>query len=210
MISDVKPFLVGCHVCSLALTVDSDSGAHRAVCPRCGAALHRRKPDSLSRTAALLIAACVLYIPANTLPIMLTTSFGYTRADTIISGVIYLMQSGTWPLALIVLFASVLVPLLKIAILLYLVISVRLKSSWRPVDRTRLYRITEAIGRWSMVDIFVVTIMVSLIQLGSVATIRAGTGALFFAAVVMITMLAAMSFDPRLIWDAVEENNDSN
>lgn len=202
--------LVGCHTCALAVKLVAGPGDHGASCPRCGSALHRRKPNSLSRTMALLIAACIFYVPANVLPIMLTTSFGYTRSDTIMSGVIYLLQSGMWPLALIVLVASVLVPLLKLLILLFLVISVRWKWAWRPVDRTRLYRITEAIGRWSMVDIFVVTIMVSLIQLGSVATIKAGPGALYFAAVVVITMLAAISFDPRLTWDALEEKNGGN
>ncbi len=113
-----------------------------------------------------------------------------------------------WPLALLIFFASVVVPMLKLIVLSYLVVSVRRCSHWRPVDRTRLYRITEAVGRWSMVDIYVVTILVALVKLGNLATIEAGAGALFFAAVVVITMFAAMSFDPRLIWDAMENKND--
>jgi paraquat-inducible protein A len=111
-----------------------------------------------------------------------------------------------WPIALVIFVASVFVPLLKLIILIYLLISVQLKSQWRPRDRTRLYRITEAVGRWSMVDIYVVTLLVALVKLGSLATIEAGPGAIFFAGVVVITIFAALSFDPRLIWDAQEQN----
>ena len=132
---------------------------------------------------------------------MITSSFLGTQSDTILSGVAYLYHSGSWPLAVVVFVASVLVPLLKLAILVYLLVSVQLRSGWRLRDRTQLYRITEAVGRWSMVDIFVVTILVALVRLGNLASIRAEVGALFFCAVVVITMLAAMTFDPRLIWD---------
>jgi paraquat-inducible protein A len=124
------------------------------------------------------------------------------------SGVIYFIGSGMWPIALVIFVASILVPMLKLIILTFLLISVQRKSTWRLKDRTRLYRITEAIGRWSMVDIYVVTILVALVNLGSLATIKAGPGAAFFAAVVVITMFAAMSFDPRLIWDAKETFNE--
>jgi len=178
-------------------------------CPRCGARLHHRKPRSLQRTSALLLAAAILYVPANLLPIMQTTSLGRVQSDTILSGALYLLQSGMWPLALVVFVASILVPLLKLLILILLLVSIRWRWTWRPRDRTRLYRILELVGRWSMVDIFVVTILVALVQLGNVANVVAQSGAAFFAAVVVLTMLAAMSFDPRLIWDTQQETPDA-
>lgn len=131
-------------------------------------------------------------------------SLGKAQSDTIISGVIYFLHTGMWPIALVIFIASIFVPLVKLFILTFLLISVQRKSNWRPQDRTRLYRITEIVGRWSMTDIFVVTILVALVKLGSLATIEAGPGAIFFAAVVVTTIFAAMSFDPRLIWDAME------
>ncbi len=197
--------LVSCHRCHL-LCRPAEAG--RAVCPRCGASLHSRKPNSIARTWALVMAAAVFYIPANLLPITHTTSLGAVQSDTIMSGVIYFIHSGSWPIALVIFVASVFVPLLKLLILCFLLISVQRRWQWRPVDRTRLYGLTEAIGRWSMLDIYVVTILVALVQLGALANIAAGPGALFFAAVVVITMLAAESFDPRLIWDGMEDSND--
>ena len=148
-----------------------------------------------------MIAAALCYLPANLLPIMQVTSLGRAQADTIMSGVVYLLTHGMWPLAVVVFTASVFVPILKLVILTSLLVSVQRGSSWRPRERTRLYRITEAIGRWSMVDIFVVTILVALVRLGNLATVEARPGAVFFGAVVVLTMLAAESFDPRLIWD---------
>jgi len=193
-----------CHGCLLLCRVPSlhTEGAH---CPRCEAPLHPRKERSLERTAALVIAAALCYVPANVLPIMTVTSLGKAQSDTIFSGVVYLLTHGMWPLAAIVFTASIFVPVLKLLILTFLLVSVRRSSRWRPVERTRMYRITEAIGRWSMVDIFVVTILVALVRLGSLATIHAQAGAVFFGAVVVLTMLAAESFDPRLIWDRSEE-----
>ncbi len=201
--------LLTCHVCELTLAQSAaeQHGGHD-YCPRCGEVLHRRKLRSIQRTWALIIAAVVLYVPANLFPIMSVTSLGSTQSDTILSGVIFLLQHGMWPLALIVFVASVFVPLIKLLILIYLLISVRIRSTWHPRDRTRLYRITEAIGRWSMVDIYVVTILVALVRLGNLANIEAEVGAIFFCAVVVITMFAAMSFDPRLIWDAMEQRHD--
>jgi paraquat-inducible protein A len=166
--------------------------------------LHQRKTNSLTRTWALVIAAFIFYIPANVLPITVVTSLGKTQADTIMSGVIYFVQTGMWPIALVIFVASVAVPLIKLFVLSYLLISVQRKSRWRPEDRTRLYRIAEAVGRWSMVDMFVVTILVALVKLGGLATIDAGPAASYFAAVVVTTIFAAMSFDPRLIWDVME------
>ncbi|MBW2293986.1 MAG: paraquat-inducible protein A [Deltaproteobacteria bacterium] len=197
--------LANCHECGLLTPLAV--GAHGAACPRCASQLHFRKADSLRRCAALLLAAVILYIPANVLPIMTITSFGKDQSDTIMSGVIYLFSHGMWPLALVVFVASVLVPGLKMVILGYLLYSVQTGSRWRPAERTRLYRITEAVGRWSMVDIYVVTILVALVHVGQLANIRAEAGALFFGAVVILTILAAESFDPRLIWDRADERS---
>ena len=200
--------LLSCHSCHLLSRVPSPDNHPALVCPRCGAALHPRKPNSIKRTWALILAACIFYIPANVLPITTVVSLGKAQSDTIMSGVIYFIKTGMWPIALVIFVASILVPLLKLLILTFLVISVQRRSSWRQRDRTRLYRITEAVGRWSMVDIYVVTILVALVNLGALATIKAQPGALFFGAVVVITLFAAMSFDPRLIWDAKESADD--
>ncbi len=201
--------LVACSVCHLLCPAKpAGRRTQAAKCPRCGAALRSRKPDSIARTWALVIAACIFYIPANVLPMTTVTSLGKVQSDTIISGVIYFVQSGSWPIALVIFVASVFVPLLKLLILSYLAFSVQRNSFFRPKDRTRLYILTEAVGRWSMLDIFVVTILVALVNLGALATIEAGPAALHFAAVVVITMIAAMSFDPRLIWDAKEKPNE--
>jgi paraquat-inducible protein A len=200
--------LVSCHSCSLLSEIHGSVEHVHAKCPRCGAALHRRKRNSISRTWALLISAAILYIPANVLPIMKVVSFGKGESDTIMSGVIYFIESGSWYLALLIFFASIVVPSLKIMVLGYLLISVQRRSHWRPVDRTRLYRVTEAVGRWSMVDVYVVTLMVALVELGALASIEVGPGAVFFSGVVVLTMFAAMSFDPRLIWDAMESRHD--
>jgi paraquat-inducible protein A len=195
--------LVACHRCHLLCR----QAAKPVTCPRCGAPLHSRKPNSIARTWALVLAATVFYIPANVLPVTITTSFGMVQSDTIMSGVIYFMHSGSWPVALVIFVASIFVPILKLIILSFLLISVQRRWHWRPVDRTRLYRLTEAIGRWSMLDVFVVTILVALVHLGALANIEAGPGALFFAAVVVVTMFAAEAFDPRLIWDGMETPN---
>jgi len=195
--------LLSCHTCSLLSK--PKAGQHGALlCPRCGAALHQRKPNSITRTWALVIAAFIFYIPANLLPMTVVTSLGKVQEDTIMSGVIYFMQHGEWPIGLVILLASIVVPLTKLFILIYLLISVQRKSQWRPLERTRLYRITEAIGRWSMTDIYVVTILVALVHLGNLATIEAGVGAIFFGAVVVLTIIAALTFDPREIWDNAE------
>jgi paraquat-inducible protein A len=199
--------LIGCHSCHLLCRVSSLDG-RETICPRCGAPLHHRKPNSIARTWALVLAAVIFYIPANVLPITVVTSFGQKEADTIISGVIYFLTSGDWPIALVIFTASICVPMMKLVSLSYLLISVQFKSKWRPEDRTRLYRIVEVVGRWSMIDVFVVTILVALVNLGALATIDAGPAAVYFCAVVIITMFAAMSFDPRLIWDNCEENHE--
>jgi paraquat-inducible protein A len=197
---------LSCDVCALVVRPDDAlrEGNHLR-CPRCTDLLHRRKPMSLQRTWALLLAAIVFYVPANLLPIMTVTSLGRSQSDTIMSGVQFMLDHGMWPLAAVIFTASIFVPLLKLLILLFLLVSVQVRSQWRPRERTRLYRIVEAIGRWSMVDVYVVTILVALVRLGNLAMVQAELGAVFFCAVVVLTMLAAMSFDPRLIWDAAEQ-----
>jgi len=201
--------LVRCHDCELLVerpTHPEEPAAHReARCPRCGAALHLRRRHSLSRSAALLLAASICYVPANLYPVMTLVNLGRSDPQTILGGALYLLLHGMWPLALIVFTASVVVPLAKIVVLAWLIVATRRGSRWRLRDRTFLYRVTEGIGRWSMVDIYVVTILVALVHLGNLATVDAGLGAVFFAAVVVLTMLAAEAYDPRLAWDAAEE-----
>ncbi|WP_211251792.1 paraquat-inducible protein A [Andreprevotia chitinilytica] len=193
--------LANCHSCGLLSRLEGD-GAH---CPRCGAHLHLRKPASIARTWAYLIAAMILYIPANALPIMITGSILGEQRDTILSGVVFLWSSGSWPLALLVFFASIMVPMLKMIALTLLLISVQCRSRWQPLQRLKLYRLVEFVGRWSMLDIYVVAILAALVQIQSLATVTAGPGAVAFAAVVVLTMLSAMSFDPRLIWDPLND-----
>lgn len=195
-----------CHDC--ALLVRAPAAGQHGHCPRCGAPVHRRKVNSVARTWALTLTAAILYVPANVFPVMTVTSLGRSQADTIMSGVLYLLAHGMWPLAALIFFASVFVPLLKLIAIAFLLTSVQRAWAWRAVDRTRLYRLAEVIGRWSMVDIYVVTILVALVKLGNLASIEAGIGAIFFGGVVVITMLAAESFDPRLIWDAIEERDE--
>ena len=195
--------LLACDVCRLVSRAPAPGGdAH---CPRCSATLHARKPASLARTWAFLIAAMILSVPANTLPIMDTSSLFGTQRDTILSGIAFLWASGSFVLALLVFFASVVVPLAKMLALTVLAASVQLRAAWHPRTRTRLYRVIEFVGRWSMLDIYVVTMLVALVQVNTVAAIHAGPGAAAFGAVVVLTMFAAASFDPRLIWDALGE-----
>lgn len=199
--------LMSCHACHQLSRISPLLIEGEAICPRCGAHLHLRKPNSISRTWALLIAAYILYIPANLLPVMTVISFGKGEADTILSGVKELIHAGMLPIALLVFFASITVPVLKLLALTYLLLSVQYKSQWRPRQRTMLYRMTEVVGRWSMIDIFMISILIALVKLDAVATIEPGPGAISFAAVVILTMFAAMSFDPRLIWDNIEEKS---
>lgn len=195
--------LCSCHVCHLVSRKRSFS--RRSHCPRCGATLHFRKPGSVERCWALVIASYILYIPANLLVMMETGSLINYRKDTIVSGVIHLWKTGSWLIAVIVFIASVAIPLLKLISLTLLLISVQRRSTWHPRQRTRLYRLVEAVGRWSMLDIYVVTLLAALVQLGSLATVKAGPAAIAFGAVVVLTMFATMEFDPRLIWDPLHK-----
>jgi paraquat-inducible protein A len=193
--------ILNCHTCGF-LSVESDKHQH---CSRCDTPLHHRKKNSIETTWALLIAAAVLLIPANVYPVMTVIRFGQGEPNTIMSGVLHLIESGMWGLALIVFVASIVVPVTKLITLSYLLISVQNKSVWRARDRTLLYRVTEVVGAWSMVDIFLVGLLSALVSLDALSTIRPGIGAIFFAGVVVITMFAAQSFDSRLIWDNVRE-----
>jgi paraquat-inducible protein A len=206
-ISGVQTNLIACHTCHLLCRSPSRC-VDSLACPRCGTRLYRRKPNSITRTWALILAAAIFYVPANALPIIIATSFGKKQADTILSGVIYFISTGMWPIALVIFTASVFVPLLKLLALAYLCFSVQHKSGWRPMGRTRIYRMAEVVGRWSMVDVYVVTILVAMVNLGALATIEAGPAAVYFCGVVITTMFAAISFDPRLIWDNCEENHE--
>lgn len=192
--------LVSCETCKL-LTRPLRA-KHAGHCPRCGAALEVRRVQSLQRTWALIIAAAICYIPANVLPVMVSNTFATSDAETIMGGVVFLYGSGSWPLALIVLVASVMVPLGKLLALAYLLVSVQRGMTGRHHERARLFRIVTFIGRWSMLDVFVDTFTVALVQLQPLMSVLPGAGVLFFAAVVVLTMLAAESFDPRLIWDS--------
>jgi len=192
--------LVSCEACQLlSRPANADEPGF---CRRCGEELEFRRHAAIEKTWALIVAAAICYIPANALPVLNTTSLGETEADTILGGVAFLYTSGSWPLALIVLVASVMIPLGKLVALSYLLITVQRGSVANSHDRTRLYRMVEFIGRWSMLDVFVDTFTVALVQLSPLMSVAPGTGVLFFAAVVVLTMLAAETFDPRLIWDA--------
>lgn len=190
--------LMTCHTCSMVVAARNVDHGH---CPRCGAVVHLRKARSLSRAFALLLTAVVLYIPANVFPIMTVTYLGRAEADTILSGVAALVQAGEWPIAIVVFTASILVPIIKIVLLGWIYLATWLGLSGPLRQRTRVYRITELIGRWSMVDVFMVSILAALVKLGNIASIQPGFGAVAFCGVVILTMLSAMAFDPRLIWD---------
>ena len=172
-------------------------------CARCGANLHGRTPNSIRRAWAFLIAAVILYIPANILPILHTGNlFGGTRTDTIMSGVAHLWETGSAGLAIIIFIASIVIPFAKILSLGFLLVTTQRRSQWKPLLRTKLYRATHWIGRWSMTDIYVGATLVALVHLGPFANIEPGDGAIAFGAVVVLTMLATISFDPRVMWDA--------
>ncbi|WP_024901802.1 paraquat-inducible protein A [Robbsia andropogonis] len=196
--------LVGCIDCGLVTprvrTIDVQ------YCLRCGSPLLSRKPDATARVWALLVSAVLLYIPANLMPVMHTASLLGASDDTIMSGVVYFWTSGSYALAIIVFVASILVPMLKLAALSILNYSVQTRSDWRPEQRTRLYHVVEAIGRWSMLDIFVITLTVALVRFQSLAVITAGPGAVAFGAVVVLTMFASLQFDSRRIWDPIDES----
>jgi paraquat-inducible protein A len=195
--------LLSCTTChQLSRPADASNPGY---CPRCGTTLAWRRHNSIQYTWALVIAATILYIPANALPVLATTALGSTEEDTIIGGVIFLYASGSWPLALIVLVASVMIPLGKLVALAYLLIQIQRGRVKNRHDSTRMYRLVEFIGRWSMLDVFVDAFVVALVQLQPLMSVEPGAGVIFFMAVVVLTMLAAQTFDPRLLWDTPNE-----
>jgi len=202
-VSALQYGLQSCEACGLLSRPASDEEEGR--CPRCGAELAFRKPASLQRTWAYLVAAAVCYIPANVLPVLTTTTAMGSESDTILQGVVLLWSPTGWPLSLIVLVASIMIPSAKILALAYLLVTVQRGSVRSNGQRVRLYRMVALIGRWSMVDVFVDAFTAALVQLQPLMSVAPGPGLLFFAAVVVLTMLAVESFDPRLIWDPSSE-----
>jgi len=191
--------LAGCHTCGKVSPVILGR------CPRCGVRLHVRTPNSIQTTLALMAAAITLYIPSHLLPVMTVSELGEITHNTIISGMLTFWRSGAYPIAIVIFTASILIPLLKIAALSWLCAAATGRVHPSPTTLGKIYWITELLGRWSMVDIFVVGILVSIVQVGNYMSITPGPGALAFAGVVMLTMFAAMSFDPRMLWDRLDE-----
>jgi paraquat-inducible protein A len=199
-----------CHSCHKLLPADYTETTGRHHCPRCGHLLHPRKTNSIARTWALLLTACILTIPANLLPIMEVASFGIPDRSTIIDGIIYFFKDGSYGIGLIILVASILVPLFKIVGLIIILLSIHFRwHSWLR-HKTIMFRFIEFIGRWSMLDIFVITLLCSLAQFGFLSTINAAPAAFYFTGVVLCTMFAALSFDPRLLWDTVSDDGDQH
>ncbi len=198
--------LQSCEGCGLLSRPEPASDEGR--CPRCDEELSFRKRGSVQRTWAYLIAAAICYIPANILPVLTTTTAYGTESDTILQGVVLLWTPTGWPLSLIVLIASIMIPSAKILALIYLLITAQRGSVENTEQRVRLYRMIEFIGRWSMVDVFVDTFTAALIQLQPLMSVEPGPGLIFFAAVVVLTMLAVDSFDPRLLWDSIRTTTD--
>jgi paraquat-inducible protein A len=202
-----RPGAAGCEDCGL-VCVPAD---HDGRCQRCGAKVHERRPDAINRTLALVIAGAILYIPANAYPVLTVVQLGAGQPSTILGGVEELLASKMYPLALLVFFASVLVPLFKLLGLAVMISATTLAGSAEAASvllrqRTRLYYIVAWIGRWSMVDIFMESLLGALVKFGGVITIEPGVGALAFCAVVFVTIFAAEAFDPRLMWDAAAHN----
>lgn len=195
------PLLLGCESCGLvspAVALDDPELVQE--CPRCGHVLLPTKPHSLQRTWALVVAAAVLYIPANALPVMVTTQALQRDEHTLLGGIHELWLDGSWGLSIIVFIASIAVPVLKIAVLGLLAWTVRHKPHWRRLERARLYRLVETVGHWSMLDVYVVVLLAATVRFGALASASPGPGLISFAAVVVLTMLATWSFDPRMIW----------
>lgn len=201
--SAVAHRLLGCTCCGLVLQL---AGAPaRAHCPRCGSAVHAVEPMSLQRTWAWLATAALLYLPANLLPVMSTANVFGHRRHTLVGGIRELWSSGSWELAVIVFIASVAIPLGKIAALALLAWTAQRRSRWRQRERAMLYRLIESVGHWSMLDVFVVVLLVAMVHFGILASVAPAEGMLAFGAVVVSTMLASAAFDPRLIWPAPDD-----
>jgi paraquat-inducible protein A len=197
----VRSDILCCPTCGLTLQVDALQPSQRAECPRCGSTVTEAPHGSLRLTAALAIAALILYVPANIYPILRMHFYGAYSENTVWDGVVSLAEHNQYFVALIVFLASIVIPVLKLAALLYLVITARFKIGRRLRDRVRIYRFIDIIGPWAMLDVFLLAVLVSLVKLGQIATILPGPGLIAFTAVVVLTMFASASFDPRAIWE---------
>jgi paraquat-inducible protein A len=197
----VRSDILCCPTCGLTLQVDALQPRQRAECPRCGSTVTEGPHGSLRLTAALAIAALILYVPANIYPILRMHFYGAYSENTVWDGVVSLAEHNQYFVALIVFLASIVIPVLKLAALLYLVITARFKIGRRLRDRVRIYRFIDIIGPWAMLDVFLLAVLVSLVKLGQIATILPGPGLIAFTAVVVLTMFASASFDPRAIWE---------
>ncbi len=190
-----------CLRCNGAVDITSDE----LRCPRCLVRVRIRMPESLQRTTALLMSAAIFYIPANLYSIMTVQQLGRGEPQTISSGVVHLAESGFWGLASIVFIASVVVPVLKLIGLGFLIATVHFRWTGSRLAATRVHRVVEMVGRWSMIDVFTIALLVAMVQLELLATVEPGVGAVYFAAVVVLTMVASQTFDPRLLWDTAED-----
>lgn len=191
---------ISCNTCGLLQQVDPVPRGRVAECARCGSRLTEGPRGSLQLTAALALAALILYVPANIYPIMRMHLHGAYSESTVWGGVVTLADQDHWFIALIVFLASIVIPVMKLSGLLYLVISARFKLGRRLRDRTRIYRFIDVIGPWAMLDVFLLAVLIALVRLGAIATVLPGPGLVAFAAVVVLTMLATASFDPKMIW----------
>jgi paraquat-inducible protein A len=196
----VRSDVLCCNTCGLVQRVDALPPGRCAECRRCGATVREGPHGSLRLTAALAIAALILYIPANIYPILSMQFYGAYSESTVWDGVVSLAEHNQWFVAIIVFLASIVIPVLKLAGLLYLVISARFRLGRRLRGRTRIYKFIDVIGPWAMLDVFLLAVLVALVKLGSIATILPGPGLIAFASVVVLTMLASASFDPKMIW----------
>jgi paraquat-inducible protein A len=198
--------IVSCEVCGCLVKISNSNKQN--FCPLCGNILSFRRVNSLQRTWALIIVAIIFYIPANLLPIMTTITPTRIEENTIMDGIVFFYQSGSWPLALIILVASIIIPFVKIISLSYLLITVHFHYMRYCYGRTHLYRLIGFLGRWSMIDVFVVSFVVALVQLNPIMSVKPNMGIFFFSAVVILTMFAVETFDPRLIWDSRDGYNE--
>ncbi len=200
--NDLK--LINCPYCQ-AVNIDSED---KTICRRCDETIHHFEHISFQKSLAYLITAMILFIPANFYPVLITEQFGVQSANTIIGGIIVLWEEGSYPIALIILFASIFVPIIKFILISYLLISTKLKIFTNNIDKLRLFHITEFLGPWSMIDVFVVSILAALVQMTNVQ-IHPGVGISAFALMVFFTLLSALAFDTRLIWEREDAKKDT-
>ncbi len=205
---DSKEDIVCCQTCGLVQQVEPLQPHKAAECPRCGAVVSEHRASSVVPTAALSLAALILYVPANIYPILRMERYGAYSESTVWGGVVGLASAGYWFVATVVFVASMVVPLLKLAGLFYLAASTQIDGARRRRLRTRIYRFIEVIGPWAMLDVFLLAVLVALVRLGQLATVMPGRGLFAFTGMVVLTMLASAAFDPRLIWKTKENPND--